>query len=164
MKGLMSIIALTGIGIVLALFSLSMHAAESGVTPSALTCDDFVPTEAALARFPDLAGACETVVERNGELYGQFRAVVRRASFSSVTLYLPVTDHTFRVKPEGDARVLLGGVKVRPRDLRRGQEIRIYLSTAAFSTPNVEEVSLVTESDLIISHKVESVAALPTTG
>lgn len=164
MKGLMNNTSLAGLGFVLALFSMSMYAAESGVTPSALTCDDFVPTEAALDRFPDLIGACEAVVERDGELYGQFRAVVRRASFSSVTLYLPATDHTFQVKPGGDARVLLGGVKVRTRDLQRGQEIRIYLSTAAFSTPNVEEVSLLTESDLIISHKVEPVAALPTTG
>ncbi len=131
---------------------------------SALTCDDFKPTPEALQRFPDLRGACEAVVERNGELYGQFRAVVRRASSSSITLYLPATDHTFRVRPQSGARVLLGGTKARPRDLTRGQEIRIYLSTTAFATSNIEEVALVTESDLIIEHTVEPVDTLPTTG
>ncbi len=148
-----------------ALLSSTMTwAAESGAQPSALTCADFVPTEAALERFPDLLGACEDVVERDDELYGLFRAVVRRATSRSVTLYLPVTDHTFEVAPESDARVLLGGTKVRPRELQRGQEIRIYLSTKAFSTPNVEEVALVTDSEVIIQHPVEPVAALPTTG
>ena len=132
--------------------------------PSALTCADFKPTEEALARFPDLVGACESVVERNGELYGLFRAVVRRASSRSVTLYLPVTDHTFRIEPRSEARVLLDGVKTRPRDLQRGQEIRIYLSTSAFTKPNVEEVTLVTESEAVVQHFAEPVAALPTTG
>lgn len=139
-------------------------AEESAAQPSALTCDDFIPTEAALQRFPDLTGACEEVVERDGELYGKFRAVVRRANFRSVTLYLPATDHTFSLEPESDARVLLGGRKVRPSELERGQEIRIYLSTKAFATPNVEEVALVTDSEVIIHHEVEPVAALPTTG
>ena len=132
-------------------------------TPTALTCQDFRPTAEALERFPDLLGACEAVVEMNGGLYGQFRAVVRRASSRSVTLYLPATDHTFKVDPKSDARVLIGKRKVRPRDLQRGQEIRIYLSASQFARPNVEEVAMVTESEVIIPHRVETVAALPTT-
>ena len=142
----------------------AIAAEDDGAIPSALTCDDFVPTAAADERFPDLKGACEAVIERNGNLYGKFRAVVRRATSSSVTLYLPATDHTFSIKPQSDARVLLGDSKVRPRELQRGQEIRIYLATKSFATPNIEEVSLVTESEMIIEHVVEPVAALPTTG
>ena len=147
-------------------YMLSLFAAtgwSEEATPTALTCDDFVATQEALERFPDLVGACEAVVERNGELYGLFRAVVRRAGSRSVTLYLPVTDHTFRVEPEADARVLIGGRKVRPRDLQRGEEIRIYLAAQAFSTPDIEEVAFVTESELIIEHPVVAAPALPTT-
>jgi hypothetical protein len=132
-------------------------------TPTALTCVDFVPTDEALERFPNLEGACEAVVERNGELYGQFRAVVRRARARSVTLYLPVTDHTFTVEPQDDVRVLMGGDKVRTRDLQRGQEIRIYLAAQAFSTPDIEEVAFITESELIVEHPVIAAPALPTT-
>ena len=131
---------------------------------SELTCSDFAPTDEALSRFPDLLGACEAVVERDGEMYGLFRAVVRRVSGSSVTLYLPATDHTFRVRPRSDARVLLGGRKARPRDLQRGQDIRIYLSTSAFATQIVEEVALLTETDDLSEHEAEAVEALPTTG
>jgi hypothetical protein len=132
-------------------------------TPSALTCADFRPTQAALERFPDLVGACQEVVERDGELYGKFPATVRRASYNSVTLYLPVADHTFTIKPQSDARVLIGGRKYRPRDLERGQEVNIYLLASAFATPNVEEVALVTEADVMITHEVAPAAALPTT-
>jgi len=132
-------------------------------TPSSLTCADFRPTQEALDRFPDLKGACQEVVERDGELYAKFPAVVRRASFSSVTLYLAATDHTFTVKPQSDARVLIGGRKYRARDLQRGQEVNIYLSTSAFATPNVEEVALVTEEDVMITHEVAPAEALPTT-
>ena len=102
-------------------------------------------------------------MERNGELYGKFRAVVRRASSRSVTMYLPATDHTFTIKPDSGARVLIGNSKVRARDLQRGQEIRIYLSTSTFATPDIQEVALVTESEVMIPHEAVTTAALPTT-
>jgi uncharacterized protein (TIGR03382 family) len=136
--------------------------AEEPVT-TALSCDDFKPTPEALERFQNLEGACEAVVERNGELYGQFKAVVRRASSRSVVLYLPATDHTFTVNPKSDARVLLGGKKVRTRNLARGQEIQIYLRVASFSTPDIQEIILVSDSEVMIQHMVTPVAALPTT-
>ena len=142
---------------------LAATAWSEEAVPTALSCADFVPTQEALDRFPDLVGACEAVVERDGELYGLFSAVVRRASSRLVTLYLPVTDHTFQVEPQEGARVLIGGRKVRPRDLQRGDEIRIYLAAQAFSTPDIEEVAFVTESELIIDHPVSPAAALPTT-
>ena len=138
-------------------------AAYAEVTTTALSCADFNPTPAALERFENLKGACEAVVERNGQLYGLFRAVVRRASSRSVVLYLPVTGNTFTVEPESDARVLIGGKKFRPRELQRGQEIQIYLSVNSFSTPDVEEVLLISETDVLLEHIVFPVTALPTT-
>ncbi len=137
------------------------QAAEA--TETALSCNDFRPTPQALERFPDLEGACEAVVERNGELYGRFTAVVRRSTNRSTTLYLPVTDHTFTVEPQSDARVIVDGKKVRPRNLARGQEIRIYLAVNAFSRPDIQEIALVTDAELIISHPVVPAMALPTT-
>ncbi len=142
-----------------ALFTVTADAQE----PSALTCADFVPTQEALERFPNLRGACEAIVERDGELYAQFTAVVRRVSGNNVTLFLPTTDNTFQVRPDSSLRVLVSGRKMRPRDLTRGQEINIYLSTKQFARPNIEEVALVTETDMIVDVPVETVAALPST-
>ena len=67
---------------------------------SALTCDDFRPTPEALERYPNLVGACEAIVERDGELYGLFRVVVRRVRGNNVTLHLPATGKTFTVSPD----------------------------------------------------------------
>ena len=121
---------------------------------TALSCADFRPSQEAIERFPDLVGACDGVVEMNGELYGRFAAVVRRASAGSVRLYLPATRHTFTVRPKPDARVLVGGRKIRPRSLEPGQEIQIYLSAAEFASPDIDEVLLVSDSTTLIKHPV----------
>jgi hypothetical protein len=128
-----------------------------------LSCADFKPTPEAMERFPDLEGACEAIVDRDGQLFAKFRAVVRRASNSSATLHLPATNHTFRVNPDSSARVLIEGRKTRIRDLQRGQEIRIYLAVSEFAKPDVEEIIMVTESDFLVAASVEPADALPTT-
>lgn len=133
-------------------------------TPSDLTCDDFRPTAETLAKYPMLKGACEDVVEIDGELYARFKAVVRRAAGRSVTLYLPATDRTFRVEPEPGAQVvLIGGGKIRPRELVRGQEISIHLSTRKLAEVNVDEIAFTTVDDLMLTHRIIPVEALPTT-
>jgi hypothetical protein len=145
---------------------LAPSAWSEDASGTALTCADFKPTQEALNRFPELAGACDAVVERDGELYGRFTAVVRRVGVNSVTLYLPATDNTFSVTPSADARVLTkSGRKVRPRDLSRGDEIHIYLAADVFGERNqpVSEVALVTESEEIVAVPTEPAAALPTT-
>ncbi len=147
--------------LLLALGGLSANAFAQEMT--ALSCDDFRPTSEALERYPDLVGACEGIVDRDGELYAKFTAVVRRAAGNSVTLYLPATDHTFRANPDSSARVLLDGRKTRVRDLVRGQEVRIYLPVSEFGRPNIQEFAFVTEEDIIVNIAVERVEALPTT-
>jgi len=148
------------LALVLAVTALS--AAASAQEMTALSCDDFRPTPEALERFSNLKGACEGVVDMDGELYAKFTAIVRRAAGSSVTLYLPATEHTFRVKTDSSQRVLVGGKKTRVRDLVRSQEIRIYLAVSQFAKPDIEEVAFVTEEDYIIDIEIERVPALPT--
>ncbi len=115
-----------------------------------LSCADFRPSNEALERFPQLAGACEGIVERNGELYGLFRAEVRRVRGNAVTVYLPATHRVFTSTPDPSVRVMSDGRKVRPRDLSRGDEIHLYLSVDEFSKPDIEEVVLLTESDVLV--------------
>jgi len=133
-------------------------AASAETTTSGLTCADFNPTQDALDRFPDLQGACEGIVERDGDLYALFTAYVHRVTRTgnAVWLHLPVTDHTFRVNPGPDARILTGGGKMRPGDLVTGQDVRIYLAVSEFGKPNVESIAFVTENDLILDHATES--------
>jgi Cu/Ag efflux protein CusF len=129
-----------------------------------LSCKDFVPTQEARDRFPDLAGACEGVVERDGELYGLFRAEVRRVRGNNITLHLPATGHTFTIKPEPSARVLIDGRKVRPRDLMPRDEISIYLSASEFAKPDVQEIAFITESDFMIDVPADDVSTVSIPG
>ena len=142
--------------LILAAALLSTNATGQGMTQ--LSCKDFIPTQEARDRFPDLAGACEGVVERDGELYGLFRAEVRRVRGSNITLHLPATDHTFTVRPDPATRVLVDGRKVRPRDLATRQEIRIYLSASEFAKPDVQEIAFMTESDFMVDVLVDDVS------
>lgn len=137
--------------------------AGAQTTSSALTCADFRPTREAMERFPNLKDACEGVVERNGQLYAQFRVVVRTGGSQRMTVYMPATDRTVTINPDPSARVLLDGRKVRPRDLRRGDEVSIYLSVAEFAEPAIDDVFMVSDADVLIEHDVVAVAALPTT-
>jgi LPXTG-motif cell wall-anchored protein len=130
---------------------------------TALSCNDFRPTPEAIERFPNLAGACEGIVERDGELFGLFRAVVRRTTHRSVTLRLPATGKTFVVHPDPSHRVVVDGRKIRIRDLARGQEIKIYLAVNEFAKPDIEQVAFVTEANFLVDLEVEEVAELPTT-
>ncbi len=141
---------------------LSVNA--SGQEMTQLSCKDFIPTQEARERFPDLAGACEGVVERDGELYGLFRAEVRRVRGNNITLHLPATDHTFTVKPDPSARVLIDGRKVRPRDLMPRDEVSIYLSASEFSKPDVQEIAFVTESDFMVDVPADDVSMVSIPG
>jgi hypothetical protein len=147
---------------ILAVAFLSANA--SGQEMTQLSCKDFIPTEEARQRFPDLAGACEGVVERDGELYGLFRAEVRRVRGNNITLHLPATDHTFTVRPDPATWVMAGDKKVRARELMPTQEIRIYLSASEFSKPDVEEIAFITESDFLVDVPVDDVSSVSIPG
>ena len=149
-------------GIALAAALLSLNA--NGQEMTQLSCKDFLPTEEARQRFPDLAGACEGIVERDGELYGLFRANIRSIRGSYIKLQLPATDHIFTVRPDPSARVLVNGEKVHPRNLAPKQEVRIYLSASEFAKPDVEEVAFVTESDFLVDVPVDEVSTVSIPG
>ncbi|HSM29113.1 MAG TPA: hypothetical protein VK854_00305 [Woeseiaceae bacterium] len=141
-----------------------LSASASSQEMTQLSCKDFIPTQEARERFPDLAGACEGVVERDGELYGLFRAEVRRVRGNNITLHLPATDHTFTIRPDPATRVLVDGRKVRPRDLATRQEIGIYLSASEFARPDVQEIAFVTESDFLVDVPVDDVSTVSIPG
>ena len=143
----------------MAMVSNFSHAAA----PTLLSCDDFRPTSDAVNRFPELIGACQSVVEINGAQYAKFEAVVRRVSGRNVTLRIPAVNRTMRVSPPNNARVEIGGRKVRVRDLVRRQELSIYLAVTEFAEPVIDELAFLTDEDAIVSADAESVAALPTT-
>ena len=138
---------------------------------SDMTCEQlqeqYEATAEAQARYADLKGSCAGVYTIDDALYVKASAVVRGTHGNTVTLYVPATDHTFKVDADPSERALMGGSKVRPRDLNRGDEIHLYLSVDKLATQRLDTVALATEddhADEVIETEVEEVAALPTTG
>jgi hypothetical protein len=135
-----------------------------------MSCEDVATklnrevTEAGTERFADLAGSCLGVVDRDGALYMHTKMIVRKVRGNKVTLYIPANDSTMVVSPDSDARVLIGGQKIRPRDLARGQELNLYVSVDKFTQPVIDEVLMPSTSDELVAAPAEEVRALPTTG
>src|SRR4029450_6767579 len=91
-----------------ALASLALSVAQMSYgagTPTTHSCSDFKPTPEAAARFAELKGACESIVDINGRTFAKVTAIVRRATPNSVTLNIPATDNTFTLKPDPSRRV-----------------------------------------------------------
>lgn len=137
-----------------------------------MTCQEYLDstdrtvTEEAKARFANLKGGCLGIVERDGKAYAHSELVVRRVVGSKVTLYLPSAASTFTVSTDSSARIDVGGMKVRPRDLIPGDQISVYVPAEAMPRPNpvIEEIMMGTECDDMVTSPAMATAALPTTG
>ncbi len=155
---------------VIALAAVVMSFQAVSAAEYVMSCDDVISqlnreaTAAAKERFADLSGSCLGVVDRDGDLYMHTKMVVRRVRGGTVTLYLPATDRTLEIRPDSDARVLIGGRKVRPRTLSRGQELSLYVSIDKFTQPIIDEIVLPTETDELVAVPAVIAPALPTTG
>lgn len=121
-------------------------------------------TDEGRERFANLAGSCMGIVDRDGALYMHTSMVVRRVRGNTVTLYIPANDTTIEVEPDSDARVDIGGQKMRPRDLSRGQELDLFVSVDKFTQPVLDEIMMPTESGELVPAAAAPAAALPTTG
>lgn len=138
--------------------------------PADVSCEQLAEryelTAEAEQRFAQLRGTCEGVYQIDGHLFARSSAVVRAVRGNTVRLYLPATDRTIEVTPDQAGRVWIGNRRVRARDLKRGDELGIYISVDRFAQERVTEIAFATEEDHpepIITAPVTEVAALPTT-
>lgn len=160
--------------LMLALCVVATSAGAGEPVKSTTTCEDlrakFQATPEAQERFQNFKGSCMGVYEVNGGLYAMTEAVVRSASSSKVTLYLPANDKTFDVQPKPEARAIVNGKKVRARDLKRGDKLNIYLSVDKFATekqlPQVSFATDDTSTESLVEAPISepSEPVLPTTG
>ncbi len=131
------------------------------------TCRDVDFKPSALERFPEMREACESVVSRDGEDYIKIRAEVRSTRRNQIRLYFPALRQTITVSPRDmTASADVGGEQVAFRDLRQGQEIRIYLPLSEIEEPVIDEVVLVVTEAPIETHPAVQetmTAAMPST-
>jgi hypothetical protein len=73
----------------IALAAVLLFPNANGQEMTQLSCKDFVPTEEARQRFPDLAGACDGVVERDVPKYAGYAAAGLRCTCRRPIIRLP---------------------------------------------------------------------------
>jgi hypothetical protein len=96
-----------------------------------LTCADIDFTSAVTSVYPDIAEACQDVVEIDGERFAKIGVEVLRSSNNSASFRIKHADGTYgpthRADLPSDWRAQLDGRQIRARDLVRGQELNIYM-------------------------------------
>jgi hypothetical protein len=103
---------------------------SSASLAQALTCGDIEFKSSTIERFPSVAQSCNSVVERDGKLYVRLVAEVIRAGSDSALIYLEAPDGSkFRQEftPPPGFRAMISGRPTSLPELRRGQEIHLYL-------------------------------------
>jgi hypothetical protein len=104
---------------------------------STATCDDLVWSAQVLADNPDIAMACQGVVEKNGELYAKVEIVLTRVRGNRLTFRPMHTDGTRgsarSVTVESSFRANIAGRNYRARELSSGQELNVYMPQDRFA-------------------------------
>lgn len=109
---------------------LVLVVASSAALAQPPTCDDIEYKPSTIERFPSVAQSCNSVVNRNGKLYVRLVAEVIRVKNGSVSIYLVGPDGSKirqDFEPPPGFRAMISGKPTPLRDLRRGEEIHLYL-------------------------------------
>ena len=145
-----------GIGI-LAVFSYaSSWAAESqpAFTGAGATCGELVWQPSVLERFPNIGVVCQSVVERDGKLYAQFKGVVQRRSGSNLYIRfaggenVPGGDRAVKINPPNDMTFRVGNRSYKVKDAQPGQDLSIYIPGDRFAV-NLGEEFVVAQQTVI---------------
>ena len=132
--------AITAAAITALVFGAAAMAADSDVdrafTATGATCDQITWSQDALAKYPQLASACQDVMERDGKYYVKFSGTVRRVADRgrSVTINFKNGSELALTPPENMSLYINGRPKPVNR-LQRGDELTFYVPQDKLAAP-----------------------------
>lgn len=125
---------------IVAAATLGASASALAQTPTDVTftatgtqCKDVNWAPQTLARYPHIAEACQSVVQRDGKYFVVFSGTVTRVARQGrdVTVQFKGGEEA-TLNPPSDMRIDIGGTMTLPRDLMRGQELTFYVPQDRF--------------------------------
>ncbi|AQA18674.1 hypothetical protein BST95_10930 [Halioglobus japonicus] len=150
------------VGMALALSAGSTMAQDR--TESSVTCADLNWSAEVLAVNPDIAQTCQSVYEKDGELYAKAVIEVVRVRGNRMTFRTVHTDGTMgdsrSVQLDSSWRADIGGRSYRASDLMRGQQLNVYLPEDRFALA-VHDEDGPDAADMVVIE--EEVVEMPTT-
>lgn len=140
------------IALILAVATLGASASVLAQGPTDLTftatgthCEDVSWAPQTLARYPNIAHACQSVVQRDGKYFVVFSGTVTRVARRGGDVTVEFKDgERVTLNPPADMQVDIQGTMTRARDLQRGQELTFYVPQDQFvaEVPEGEHVSV----------------------
>ncbi len=148
-------------------FSLSAGPllAAKAVESTTVSCDDLTWSADYLAQNPEVGAMCQTVYEKDGELFAKVSIEVTRIRGNKMT-FRPI--HKDGTKGERrsitlptDWRAKIAGREYRASDLVAGQELNVYLPQDRFALTIGDDDAFVNQ--LVVIETVAEVTEMPTT-
>jgi hypothetical protein len=139
-------------------------AAQSASTPaftaSGKNCSDITWQADVLARYPNVAKSCQSVVERNGKTFVMFKGTVqRRAGYRGLYIRFEGGDRAILVNPPADLVARIGNQTLKVRESLPGQELTVFVPSDRFVASFGDETAV--ETDVVID-EVRPVAEVET--
>jgi hypothetical protein len=108
--------------------AFAQRSADAAFTTTGASCEEVTWSEQALEQYPNIANACQEVMERDGEYYVRFEGEVRRVSDRGgrVTIAFEEGD-TLTLTPPENLTLMIDGRERAPRELRPGDELTFYV-------------------------------------
>jgi hypothetical protein len=146
---------------------------DAAFTATGTNCDDVTWSSASLERYPNIASACQDVMQRDGKYYVKFEGEVRRVMNrgQQVSVNFRGGD-TITLSPPENLSLTIDGRARRVRDLRPGDELTFYVPqdqlAANFfadepATTPPQVVPITPPEELLAQDNASSDEVLPTT-
>ncbi|MBX5461449.1 MAG: hypothetical protein IRZ28_10210 [Steroidobacteraceae bacterium] len=118
---------------------------DRAFTATGESCDQVTWSEEALEKYPNIASACQEVMERDGKYYVKFTGNVRRVEDRGrrITIDFKGGDQLALTPPE-NMTLYVDGQRRQPSALRRGDELTFYVpqEMLAESSPPAQVVGV----------------------
>jgi hypothetical protein len=99
---------------------------DRAFTATAASCDQITWSRDALAKYPNIASACQDVMQRDGRFYVKFSGRVERVAGENVTVNFRDGSELTLTPPE-NMSLYIDGRERTVRSLRRGDELTFYV-------------------------------------
>jgi hypothetical protein len=101
---------------------------DAAFSAAGTSCDDITWSRESLASYPNIASACQEVMQRDGKYYVKFEGEVRRVANRGEQVTIDfVGGDTITLSPPENMSLTIDGRARQARDLRPGDELTFYV-------------------------------------
>jgi LPXTG-motif cell wall-anchored protein len=133
--------------------------AEESFSATGTTCRDITWKPDVLEKYPNVAAACQGVVQQGGETYAKFVGTVVQNSPAGLRMRFKGSNDTVLIKPPSGQKVSIAGQTFNVRDMERGQELTFYVPASRFAASLGDEPQVIQVVEILEITPIDSTTA-----